>query len=123
MWFNGFITWLRVEVWPALKKIPWYAWMALMFLFAIVFWLIKARALDKAKKAVIEDIAGLNRRFEIESKEHVEKMGAENKEAYIEYTDELADLEEREKEINAAIEEGPAAITARWNEYFQSTRK
>lgn len=106
------------KAWAAIKKLPGWAVLVLLFLVALCWWLAKS-VMTKSK---INEIQTERVALEVDHKKAVEKIldkGSEE-EASVEekFEKKYEELDEREKELFDSVSEGPIEIAKEWQKFL-----
>jgi flagellar biosynthesis/type III secretory pathway M-ring protein FliF/YscJ len=104
--------------WEALKKLPGWAFFALLLLLAICWWLIRKAMVLKARAKLVEKMNEIEttKKVQIEAAKKIHsEAGSKIKERFDE---KLVDLEEEKKRLDEELSKGPAAIAKEWKEYL-----
>tara|TARA_B100000886_G_scaffold306060_1_gene238190 strand:+ start:3184 stop:3576 length:393 start_codon:yes stop_codon:yes gene_type:complete len=104
--------------WEAIKKLPGWAVVVALFLFALLFWLLKINALQRRRAEVQENL----RKIELDYNE----ARVEATDDYDETVDDLrearalakGELNQIEDQIDEANEKGAVAVANEWKEYL-----
>ena len=111
-----------VKVWSFLKKIPYQVWVALVLVGATAYYFLRKGVTNRALLEIQSE-----RLYEQRRKEDLLKnIAAEETEELAkiekEYLEKIAELDEEQKILTAAAEEGPRAISDRWLDYWESIK-
>tara|TARA_Y100000114_G_scaffold157313_1_gene189603 strand:+ start:17860 stop:18249 length:390 start_codon:yes stop_codon:yes gene_type:complete len=106
------------KAWEAIKKLPGWAVVALVFCGALVVWLIKQNLLHKRRSEAHENLKNIEIEYresivETETTHEVEVEELETKRS-----EAKAELEEVERQIEKAAEEGPVSLAKEWKSFL-----
>jgi len=106
------------QVWGFLKKIPAKTMLFLLLIGALIYWLVRKYYFRTKQLEIIKERDFEKKRHD-EVVDKIEEEGEEEiKNIEAEYIEKLEELDEREKEINKALSEGPVALANKWKEYL-----
>tara|TARA_B100000131_G_scaffold221323_1_gene212814 strand:- start:9747 stop:10130 length:384 start_codon:yes stop_codon:yes gene_type:complete len=111
------------KAWEAIKKLPHWAVIAFLLLFAFAWWLIQRSAAQARLTEIQREVANTEK-DRAEAITEIHNTSTEEEEAInAEFEERIEELREEERIIMEAASEGPVAVANEWKEFLSGRKE